>query len=293
MLEFNDLSKRFGDVVALDRLSFSVGPGRILGFLGPNGAGKTTAMRCVFGLVAPDSGDVTWNGAEIDRDLQLRFGYMPEERGLYPKMRVGEQIAYFARLSGMDNKEAAEAATRWLTRFDLADRFTAKLEELSHGNQQRVQLACALVHNPDVAVLDEPFAGLDPIGMETMTQVLRTLAESGMTIVFSSHQLDLVADVCRDVVIIDHGRDVLRGEVSELRRLSPVRYLEVDVNGIPWATDIPGVTTDPSNEHYRYVLPRTAPIEEILERARADGEVTRFSFEPPNLTDLFREAVGR
>ena len=293
MLEFHDLSKQFGEVVALDHLSFEVGPGRILGFLGPNGAGKTTAMRCVFGLITPDSGEVTWNGADIDRDSQLRFGYMPEERGLYPKMKVGEQIAYFARLSGMEAKEAMEAAGRWLMRFDLADRSDAKLEELSHGNQQRVQLACALVHNPDVAVLDEPFAGLDPIGMETMTQVLRSLAAGGMTIVFSSHQLDLVADVCRDVVIIDNGRAVLRGEVSELRRLSPIRFLEIDVNGQPWVARVPGVATSSDNGRHRYVLDRTAPIEELLEQARADGEVTRFAFEPPNLTDLFREAVGR
>jgi ABC-2 type transport system ATP-binding protein len=293
MLEFNDLSKRFGEVVALDHLSFSVGPGRILGFLGPNGAGKTTAMRCAFGLISPESGSVTWNGKAIDRDVRLRFGYMPEERGLYPKMKVGEQIAYFARLSGMESKAASEAAARWLARFDLIPRSTAKLEELSHGNQQRVQLACALVHDPDVAVLDEPFAGLDPIGMETMTQVLRSLAAAGMTIVFSSHQLDLVADVCRDVVIIDHGRDVLRGDVSELRRLSPVRYLEIDVNGSAWNGDVPEVAAETRNGRHRYVLSRTSPIEQILEQARADGEVTRFSFEPPNLTDLFREAVGR
>ena len=156
MLAFSGLTKRYGDVVALDHLGFQVHPGRILGFLGPNGAGKTTAMRCVFGLVIPDSGDVTWQGAPIDRETQLRFGYMPEERGLYPKMVVGDQIAYFARLSGMDRKEAATAAAEWLYRFDLGDRSGSKLEELSHGNQQRVQLACALVHEPDVAVLDEP-----------------------------------------------------------------------------------------------------------------------------------------
>ncbi|MDJ0923294.1 MAG: ATP-binding cassette domain-containing protein [Acidimicrobiia bacterium] len=293
MLEFGELTKRYGEVVALDRLSFQVHPGRILGFLGPNGAGKTTAMRCVFGLVAPDSGRVTWNGAGIDRETQLRFGYMPEERGLYPKMRVGEQIAYFARLSGMDGGEATSATDHWLARFDLSARGDSKLEELSHGNQQRVQLACALVHRPEVAVLDEPFAGLDPIGMETMAQVLRALAVAGMTIVFSSHQLDLVADVCQDVVIIDNGHVVLSGEVNELRRLSPVRFLEVEVNGRPWTKHVEGVTSSDDNGRHRYVLSRTAPIEQILEQARRDGELTRFAFEPPNLTDLFREAVGR
>ena len=293
MLVFDDLHKRFGDVTALDGLSFEVHPGRILGFLGPNGAGKTTAMRCVFGLVTPESGFVTWDGKAIDEPTKLRFGYMPEERGLYQKMKIGEQVTYFGRLSGLSNKDATEATNRWLNELGLADRTGSKLEELSHGNQQRVQLACALVHNPVVAVLDEPFAGLDPIGVESMADVLRNLAARGTAIVFSSHQLDLVADVCQDVVIIDHGRSVLQGEVTELRRTSPTRFLEVEVDGLPWTAFIAGVNTADSNGRHRYILGRNADIGPILERAAADGEVTRFSFEPPNLTDLFREAVQR
>ena len=293
MLVFNDLYKRFGDVAALNGLTMQAQPGRILGFLGPNGAGKTTAMRCVFGLVTPDKGTVSWDGQVIDEATKLQFGYMPEERGLYPKMKIGEQVTYFARLSGLSNKDAARAAGRWLGDLGLADRTESKLEELSHGNQQRVQLACALVHNPVVAVLDEPFAGLDPIGVETMADVLRTLAASGTAIVFSSHQLDLVADVCQDVVIIDHGREVLHGEVNELRRTSPTRFLEVEVDGQPWTTHITGVDDVETNGRHRYILGRNADIGPILERAGNDGEVTRFSFEPPNLTDLFREAVQR
>ncbi len=293
MLEFVDLHKRFGDVVALDGLSFDVQPGRILGFLGPNGAGKTTAMRCVFDLVRPDAGHVAWNRAPIDSSVHLRFGYMPEERGLYAKMRAGEQIAYFARLSGLHRGEAAEAAARWLAEFNLADRAASKVEELSHGNQQRVQLACALVHDPLVAVLDEPFAGLDPIGIETMADALRQLASRGMAILFSSHQLDLVADVCQDVVIIDHGRSVLQGEVMELRHSSPIRFLEVDVNGRPWTARVGETPAVDDNGRHRYVLDRNADIGALLSQAREDGEVTRFSFEPPNLTDLFREAVVR
>ncbi len=293
MLEFSRLQKRFGDVTALNGLSFQVHPGRILGFLGPNGAGKTTAMRCVFDLVRPDAGHVSWNGEPLEPATRLRFGYMPEERGLYPKMKISEQIAYFARLSGLGRGDASRAAATWLDRFDLGDRADAKLEELSHGNQQRVQLATALVHEPTVAILDEPFAGLDPIGMETMADVLRDLASSGVAILFSSHHLDLVADVCQDVVIVDHGRTVLSGEVTELRRLAPIRFLEVDVNGLPWAIDLDGVNTVDANGRRRYVLDRNAAIEDILGHARRDGEVTKFSFEPPNLTDLFREAVGR
>ena len=293
MLVFNDLHKRFGDVVALDGLGFAVHPGRILGFLGPTGAGKTTAMRCAFGLVNPESGSVTWDGRAIDDRTKLTFGYMPEERGLYPKMKIGEQVAYFARLSGLTATEADEAVNRWLADLGLADRADSKLEELSHGNQQRVQLACALVHDPVVAVLDEPFAGLDPIGVETMAAVLRRLAARGTAIVFSSHQLDLVADICQDVVIIDHGRSVLQGEVGDLRRSSPARYLEVEVDGVPWTQPVAGAPAEEANGRHRYLLPRNADIGPILEQAAADGEITRFSFEPPHLTDLFREAVQR
>lgn len=293
MLELIKLQKSFGDVVALDGLSLRVHPGRILGFLGPNGAGKTTAMRAVFGLVHPEAGQVLWDSDPITAADRLRFGYMPEERGLYPKMRIHEQIAYFGRLSGMDRASADQAATRWLQRFDLTNRHTARLEELSHGNQQRVQLAAALVHNPVVAILDEPFAGLDPIGMETMADELRRLARSDVAILFSSHQLDLVADICQDVVIINEGRAVLSGEVNRLRTMAPVRFLEIEVDGEPWDAELPNAEKVVRNGSPRYVLDRTAPISEILQQARAAGEVTRFSFEPPHLTDLFREAVGR
>jgi ABC-2 type transport system ATP-binding protein len=293
MLELIKLKKTFGDVVALDGLSLRVNPGRIVGFLGPNGAGKTTAMRAVFGLVHPEGGQVLWDGKTLTTADRLRFGYMPEERGLYPKMRIREQIAYFGRLSGMDRDAAEQAAAHWLGRFDLSDRSYAKLEELSHGNQQRVQLAAALVHDPVLAVLDEPFAGLDPIGMDTMAEEMRRLARSGVAILFSSHQLDLVADICQDVVIINEGRAVLSGEVNRLRTMAPTRFLEIEVDGEPWFADLPGIEVTDRNGAARYVMDRQAPISSILEQARAAGEVTRFSYEPPHLTDLFREAVGR
>ena len=293
MLKFDALYKRFSDVTALDGLTFSAQPGRILGFLGPNGAGKTTAMRCVFGLVTPDGGEVTWNDKPIDEPTMLRFGYMPEERGLYPKMKIGEQVTHFARLSGLDATTAKESAERWLRDLDLGDRIGSKLEELSHGNQQRVQLAAALVHDPVVAILDEPFAGLDPIGVDTMAEVLRSLAARGTGIVFSSHQLDLVADVCQDVVIIDHGQAKLEGAVKELQRNSPTRYLQVEVEGQPWTRELRGIDTVAGNGKRRFVLDRNADLGPILDLASHDGEVTLFAFEPPHLTDLFREAVRR
>jgi ABC-2 type transport system ATP-binding protein len=294
VLEIHDLTKRYGDVVALDGATFTVAPGRIVGFLGPNGAGKTTTMRAIFGLVRPDRGEVRWNGEPVGPAERDRFGYMPEERGLYPRMRVGEQLAYFAELSGLPGARAKEAASRWLTRLGLGDRAEARLEELSHGNQQRVQLAAALVHDPVLAVLDEPFSGLDPLGVESLAELLVQTAASGVAVVFSSHQLDLVEDVCQDVVIIDHGKIVLAGVVDELKAAAPHRSLQVTVDGRPWVPVLPsGTVTSAQDGRVRVMVDASVDLDEILASARAAGDVTRFSFEPPSLTDLFLEAVSK
>lgn len=290
MLTLVDLHKRYGDVVALDGVGFEVPRGRIVGFLGPNGAGKTTAMRCVFDLVRPDGGQVLWNGRPIEPGDHLRFGYMPEERGLYPKMKIREQLVYFSRLSGLAPTDAGRSADHWLTRLGLDDRAQSRLEDLSHGNQQRVQLAAALVHNPEMAILDEPFAGLDPIGVATMAEMLRELAGENTGVLFSSHQLDLVQEVCQDVVIIDHGRVVLAGRLDELRDRSDHRHLSVTVDGRPWKPELPGLV---ALDRDRYLVDRRVDIQAILREARMRGEVTSFEFEPPSLSDLFREAVGR
>jgi ABC-2 type transport system ATP-binding protein len=293
MLEIVDLSKQFGDVVALDGVSFTVAPGRIVGFLGPNGAGKTTTMRAIFGLVRPDGGEVRWNGAPVGPQQRDRFGYMPEERGLYPKMKVAEQLTYMAELSGLDPARARTAAADWLERLGLADRANARLQELSHGNQQRVQLAAALVHEPELAVLDEPFSGLDPLGVQSLAELLVQTAAMGVAVVFSSHQLDLVEDVCQDVVIIDHGRIVLAGAVEELRAASSHRSLEVTVDGEPWVPILPaGTITSKQDGRVHVLVDSAVDLDEVLAGARAAGEVTSFSFEPPSLTDLFLEAVS-
>ncbi|HET9672520.1 MAG TPA: ATP-binding cassette domain-containing protein [Actinomycetota bacterium] len=292
MLEISDLSKRYGAVVALDGASFRVAPGRIVGFLGPNGAGKTTTMRAIFGLLHPDRGEVRWRGNPVGPETRARFGYMPEERGLYPKMKVGDQLRYFARLSGLSGTAAREATAEWLDRLGLADRHGARLEELSHGNQQRVQLAAALVHDPELAVLDEPFAGLDPLGVEALGELLVQTAASGAAVVFSSHQLDLVEDICQDVVIIDHGRVVLDGVVADLKAASPRRSLEIAVNGDPWVPILPeDVMTIKRDGGIRLLVDATVDLGAVLESARRAGEVTTFSFEPPSLSDLFRAAV--
>jgi len=297
MLEIVDLAKRYGDVVALDGASFEARPGRLAGFLGPNGAGKTTTMRCIFGLVTPDRGETLWQGRPIDQRMRLRFGYMPEQRGLYPRMRVGEQIAYFAEHHGLSGRDARAAAVRWLERLGLGDRIGSKLEELSHGNQQRVQLAVALAHDPELLVLDEPFSGLDPIGTATMTEVLRERTAAGVAVVFSSHQLDLVENICEDVVIIARGRIVARGPIDDLKRAAHRRHLEVEVEGGDgsWLEGPNGLANAQVLERrgnlYRLLVDDTVDLRSILERAARAGSVRRFVFEPPKLSQLFMEAI--
>jgi len=294
MLTIRSLSKRYGEVVALDDASFEVRLGRIVGFLGPNGAGKTTAMRCILGLANPDAGEISWKGYPVEHHHRLRFGYMPEERGLYPKMRVREQLTYFGVLSGMSRPEAEQAADHWLGTLGLSDRAGARLDELSHGNQQRVQLATALVHDPELLVLDEPFSGLDPLGIEAMSALLVEQSQRGVAILFSSHQLDLVEDICEDVVIIDHGKVVLDGEVDRLRAETDKIRLEVAVDGEAWTPGFDGLVEIGTNHrHASFLANRDVRIEEILGKAATEGNVTSLSYGPPHLSDLFREAVGR
>ena len=296
MLSVVHISKRFGAVEALAGCSFTVERGRMLGFLGPNGAGKTTAMRAVFGLVELDAGDVLWDGCSIGLEERLRFGYMPEERGLYPRMTVGEQLAYFGRLHGLDAGAARAAAAAWLSRLGLADRAGAKVEELSHGNQQRAQLAAALVHGPELIVLDEPFAGLDPVAVRTLAQVLRDEAARGAAVLFSSHQLGLVEDVCEEVVIIDHGRVVASGDLAALRRASQRRRIELQLEGAPpeWLPKLADVElVERRNGNLRLLVGRDVDPEQVLAAAERAAPVVEFNYGPPSLDELFLELVAR
>ena len=205
MLEVDGLVRTYGDVRALDGMTFAVEPGAVTGFLGPNGAGKTTTMRAIFGLVALDAGEVRWDGRRIDHQARSRFGYLPEERGLYPTMKVLDQLEYLGRLRGLAADDARTEATRWLSDLGLADRAGDDLEDLSLGNQQRVELIGALIHRPDVLVLDEPFSGLDPVAVDALSKVLVAEARRGATVLFSSHQLDLVEDLCERAIVVDRG----------------------------------------------------------------------------------------
>jgi ABC-2 type transport system ATP-binding protein len=296
MLEIRDLAKRYGRVVALDGATFTARPGRLVGFLGPNGAGKTTAMRCIFGLARPDRGETLWNDQRIDRRTRLRFGYMPEQRGLYPRMKVGEQIAYFAQHHGLAPRTANAAARAWLERLGLADRIDSKLEDLSHGNQQRVQLAVALAHEPELLILDEPFSGLDPIGIATMTEVLRDRVAQGVGVVFSSHQLDLVEDICEDVVIISKGRIVADGPIEELKAASGRQHLEVEIDGADgaWLDGRPDVEVlERRGNRARLLVRESTDLGSLLAAAQGAGTVRRFSYEPPALSELFMQVIDQ
>lgn len=291
MLELHGVSKRYDRVQALAGCTFSAAPGRLTGFVGPNGAGKTTAMRAIFGLVLPDSGELSWRGAPIDMDARRRFGYMPEERGLYPRMRVRDQLVLFGRLSGLSPTAAGHAADRWLDTMGLTDRAGSRLDDLSHGNQQRVQLATALLHEPELVVLDEPFSGLDPLAMESMSAMLGEVARSGVAVLFSSHQLDVVEHLCEDVVVIDSGRVVLRGPLAEIRAAAPYRYVDVTTRGdVDRLVHLEGATvTARADGHVRLRVPRGADPATVLQSVGSDVE--RVSYEPPTLSELFRSAV--
>jgi ABC-2 type transport system ATP-binding protein len=294
VLQLEGLRRRYGNVVALDDLSFEVPSGLVVGFLGPNGAGKTTTMRAIFGLTDLEAGVVRWDGAPVDQATRRRFGYMPEERGLYPGMRVGEQLEYLGRLHGLSTADAANATQTWLERLEIADRRDSKVETLSHGNQQRVQLAAALLHQPELLVLDEPLSGLDPSGIDAIGRVLVDQANAGGCVVFSSHQLDQVEDLCERVTIIDHGRLVVSGTVDELAT-SGARRLVVRIDGhrdADWVRSLPGVTvSEMSAGAIRLVLDSSVDSDDVLRAAMGVGHITEFSFERRRLSEVFREAL--
>ena len=295
MLEFDGLHKSFGDNRVLDGVGFTVAPGSMFGFCGSNGAGKTTTMRIAMGLVRPEAGEVRWRGAPLDPESRRRIGYMPEERGLYPKMKVGEQVAYFARLHGLDAAAASRAAEEWLGRLGLGERRGDPVEKLSLGNQQRVQLAAALVSRPEVLILDEPFSGLDPVGVDSLAEGLLDQARAGVPVVFSSHQLDLVERLCDSVGILARGRMVATGTVEELRRREAGRLLRVVVpDAAPhWAAGMPGVRVVSEQAGDTLVeLDPGADDQTVLAAALRTGRVTHFAWRQPTLVELFREVVA-
>ncbi len=292
-LEIDAISKRYGSTPAVQGLSFEVRAGELFGFVGRNGAGKTTTMRIVLGVLEPDAGEVRWAGTRLDVDARRQIGYMPEERGLYPKMRVAEQLAYLGTLHDMTDAEARSAAERWLDRFDLGERTRDEVQALSLGNQQRVQLAAALVYSPDMLVLDEPFAGLDPVAVDVMSTVLREQAQAGLPVIFSSHELELVERICDRVGIIDRGRMVACGTVAELRAGGPERlWLDVPEAPVDWEVGVPGVRIVQADGSRRLLeLEDGVDDQVVLQAGLATGPVREFERAQATLGELFRSVI--
>jgi ABC-2 type transport system ATP-binding protein len=291
-LEVCELAHRYADRIALAGVSLSVNAGETVGLVGRNGAGKTTLMRCIMGIVSPQGGAVTWRGTPVGLHERRRFGYMPEERGLYPQMPVASQLRYLARLHGLDKAGAERATSEWLGRLGLAERAEEKLIALSHGNQQRVQLAAALVHAPDLLVLDEPFAGLDPEAVDALSEILRAQVQAGTATLFSSHQLELVQRICDRVVVLDRGRVLGAGTLAQLREQFPAQLRVRVATSAPWAPGLPGVRiTRVDEDGTLLVVEPGVDIQAILRAAQAAGPVEHFGFETAGLIDLYRQLI--
>lgn len=293
MLELHGVSRSFGDRLVLDDVSFTVGRGRLTGFVGGNGAGKTTTMRIVLGVLAAHGGSVTVDGVPVTGAHRARFGYMPEERGLYPKMQLVEHLTYLARLHGFDKEAAAARAGTLVERLGLAARAKDPVESLSLGNQQRAQVAAALVHDPDVLVLDEPFSGLDPLAVEVVQGVLAERAAQGAPVLFSSHQLDVVERLCDDLVIIAGGRVRAAGTREELReRYGTARHEIVAGDDMGWLRDVPGVRVDELAGGSAVFEADDAVAQHVLATALARGPVRAFTPVRPTLAEIFRDVVA-
>ena len=296
-LVIDGLKKRFEEVQALDGISFSVEPGVVFGFLGANGAGKTTTMRIILDILRPDEGSVTWNGSDARSIPRRTWGYLPEERGLYPRMKVLDQLVFFASLYGIPRRKAADEVRYWLTRFRVPEYADRRAEELSKGNQQKIQFIAAILHDPDVLLMDEPFAALDPVNVALLKEAFLAMRDRGKTLVFSTHQMEMVEELANSIAIIDRGRMVVGGPVQEVRRQSGRQVVRLGVSGdpdLPWLTELDGVTITRWGRDYSEL--RVAAGREpgsILQAALARGEsITRFEIGDPTIEDIFIEHVG-
>lgn len=293
MLEVRHLTRRFGDLIAVDDVSFQVPAGQMIGFVGGNGAGKTTTMRMIMGLLSPSSGEVLWDGSPITTQIRSKIGYMPEERGLYPKQGVLDQLTYLGQLKGSSKQAANAEASELLARFGLAERTEEKLEKLSLGNQQRVQIAASLLAKPVALILDEPFSGLDPKGIDEMAGLLADEAARGVPVLFSSHQLDLIDRLCDGLVILASGKVVAKGTKDELESHGPLRHRLVVDGDAGWLRGMPDVEVDSLDGGTALLrLQRSGMESQLLQQALQRGNVLEFAQVRPTLSEIYREVTA-
>lgn len=292
MLQLDGIHRSFGDRLVLDDVGFAVERGKLTGFVGGNGAGKTTTMRIILGVLTPDSGTITFDGAPLGDHQRRAFGYMPEERGLYPKMHVLDQIAYLARLHGFDRRAATQRARDLLEKLGLGERLDSPVDDLSLGNQQRAQIAAALVHDPEVLILDEPFSGLDPMAVDVVLGVLQEHASRGVPVLFSSHQLDVVERLCDDVVVIAGGTIRASGEKEALRQQYAAPRYEITSGGdMGWLRTEPGVRVVEFDGGYALFDADEAAAQRVLRAALDAAPVSHFAPVRPRLAEIFRDIV--
>ena len=291
------VSKSFGSFQAIKDLSMEVQEGAIFGFLGANGAGKTTTMRMILDILRPDSGSITWNGRDVRQVPRRNLGYLPEERGLYPKMRVDEQLVFLARLNGLSKQAAEKALTEWLERFQISANRKKKIEELSKGNQQKVQFLATILHDPTILVMDEPFSGLDPVNANVLKEAFLEMHHRGKTIIFSTHQLEQAEELCQDIVIINKGQSVVQGSVREVKRQQGRHVVRLKLENDPdasWLEQLPGVQVTRRREDYieMHIQANFNPNVIVEAALQLGGVISRFELTEPSLTDIFIEKVG-
>lgn len=294
VLEVAEVSKQYGDKTAVNQINLQVERGEIYGLLGANGAGKTTTMRMVLGLIYPDAGAIRYKGKPYSSDLSRILGYLPEERGLYPKIKVSDQLIYLAELRGVSRKQADENLKRWLNRFNVPEYYNKRVEELSKGNQQKIQFIAAVIHNPELVILDEAFSGLDPVNVELLKDTVKELRDSGTSILFSTHRMEHVEELCRNITILHKSNTVLKGSIKDIKQTFPKERVILGTSGEVVGLDtLSGVAGVKRHEYgYELKINRPEAAREIITLALDQTDVHRFEVMEPTLNEIFIRAVG-